>query len=214
MTDLVRWLAVLLWLAPAGAGAEPITVIFSGTIAEIAPTIDDGTFAVGAPVSGSFEIDSGAADGEPDPEVGRYDGAVSDLAVAFGSYEASASPGLLFIRNSMGSGADEFYVETSPTGADVAGLPLYRSILQVLDPTRAAFSSDAIPTSLDLADFEHSRLTLDYLDGTFSYSVRAEITTLTYTPAPEPGAVLSMPVGMLVLGLSRLARRSERKASA
>jgi hypothetical protein len=204
MTDLVRSLAVLLWLAPAGAGAEPITVTFSGTITEIAPQIDDGTFALGAPVSGSFEIDPDAVDGEPSPDVGRYDGAVSGFALEFGSYEASASTGLLFIRDGMGFSADEFYVETSPTGPDVAGFPLYRSILQILDTTLAVFSSDAIPTSLDLADFDNATLSLGYLDGTFSYPVHAEITSLTYTPAPEPGGVLSMAAGLLALGLGRL----------
>jgi hypothetical protein len=208
LNDPVRWLAVLIWLAPAGAWAEPIPVAFSGTITEIASQIDDGTFVLGAPVSGSFEIDSATADGEPAADFGLYEPAVSVLTLEFGSYEASAATGLLVTRNGMAPNSDEFYVETSPTGEDVAGFPLYRSILQILDDSRTAFSSDAIPTALDLADFDHATVKLDYLDGSFSYSVHAEITSLSYNSAPEPGGAVSMAVGVLVLALRRIVRRS------
>ena len=206
MTPLVRSLAALLWLAPVGAGSEPITVTFSGTITEIPAPVDDGTFVLGAPVSGSFEIDPHTVDSEPGPDEGYYDGAVSGWTLEFGSYPASASTGLLFVRNGMTPSADSFYVEVSPTGGDVAGFPLFRSILNLFDTSLAALSSDEIPTSLDLADFDHATVSLEYQDGVFSYAVYAEITSLAYTPAPEPGAVLSMAAGMLALGLARLGR--------
>jgi hypothetical protein len=104
----------------------------------------------------------------------------------------------------MTPNTDEFYVETSPTGADVAGLPLFRSILRLTDSDLSVFSGDAIPAALDLADFENGTLTLEYMDPPFSYPVIAELTSLAYEPAPEPGGALSLAAGMLVLGLCRL----------
>jgi hypothetical protein len=206
MTRLAS-LTALLCLAPLGAGAEPIAVTFAGMVTEIRPQIDDGTFALGDPVSGSFQIDPEAVDGNPDPDAALYPDAVSDFSVAFGDYEASDSAGLLLIRNGMTPNTDEFYVETSPTGADVAGFPLFRSILLLTDSDLSVFSGDAIPLALDLADFENRTLTLEYMDPPFSYPVIAELTSLAYEPAPEPGGALSLAAGMLVLGLCRLARR-------
>jgi photosystem II stability/assembly factor-like uncharacterized protein len=203
MRRFVYSLVSLLCWAPAAVEAEPIRVSFAGTVTEIAPQIDDGTFALGDPVSGSFVIESETADGEPAPEAGSYEDAVGEWAVSFGSYQATASTGLLHLRNGMTPSADEFYVEASPAGADVAGLPLFRSILDLLDLDFTVFASDAIPTAVPLAEFEHKTVRLEYADPPFSYPVRAEITSFEYELAPEPGALPSLAAGALVLGLRR-----------
>jgi hypothetical protein len=207
MRRCIRPLVALLCGIPAAAGAEPIGVSFAGTVTEIAPQVDDGTFALGDPVSGSFVIESATPDGEPAPDAGSYEGAVGEWTLQFGSYAATASTGLLHLRNGMAPGADEFYVETSPAGADVGGLPLFRSILDLIDVDLSVFSSDAIPGAVPLAEFEHRTVSLEYEDPPFSYPVRAEITSFEYELAPEPGAVPSLAAGALVLGLRRWCAR-------
>lgn len=205
---LARWVPLVgVALAALGAAGEPIEVSFSGTIESVPEEVDDGTFTLGAPVSGSFQIDPDIVDAEPGPDVGRYDGAVSAFTVTFGAYEASDTSGLLFLRDGMEPFTDEFYVETSPTGADVANLPLFRSILLLFDTDRTLFSSDEIPEALDLAEFEHRTVTLEFEDPPFSYPVVAEVTSLDYEPAPQPAGALSLAAGALALGLYRLSRR-------
>ena len=211
-TRTIRWLALLLPLASAGADAAAITATFSGTITEIDTQLADGTFVVGEPVSGSFVIDSEAVDGQPLPNEASYDLAVTDISVEFGDYPATSATGYLFIRNGTAQ-ADEFGVSAEPpSGAPVGGLPIYTFNFQLSDTTQAALSSDAIPLALDLADFDEVRATLSYLDGSFFYTVFASITSLTYTPVPEPGGAWLTAVGALVL--LALGRRGARATGA
>jgi hypothetical protein len=108
----LRWLALLLPLASAGADAAVITATFSGTITEFDAQLADGTFVVGEPVSGSFVIDSEAVDSEPLPNEANYDLAVTDISVEFGAYPATSPTGHLFIRNGTAQ-PDEFGVSES-----------------------------------------------------------------------------------------------------
>jgi hypothetical protein len=208
-TRFLRWLALALPLAAGAANAAAIHVTFGGTITYIDPTIADGTFTDGEAVSGSFLIDPDVVDAEPMPGEGSYDSAVTDLSVEFGSYPASAATGYLFIRNGAVQ-PDEVNVSAEPSGAPVAGLPLYAFRIQLLDTTLAALASDAIPATLDLADFDDATVSLHYFDDPFSYPVYASITSLTYTPVPEPSAASLTALGALLLQALGARRRWPR----
>ena len=211
-TRTLRWLALLLPLASASADAAAITATFGGTITDFDAQLADGTFVAGEPVSGSFVIDSEAVDSEPLPNEGNYDLAVTDISVEFGDYPATSATGYLFIRNGTAQ-PDEFGVSAEPpSGAPVSGLPIYTFNFQLSDTTQAALSSDAIPLALDLADFDQVRVSLSYLDGSFFYTVFASITSLTFTPVPEPGRAWQTAIGALaLLALGPRARLSRKR---
>ena len=67
--------------------------------------------------------------------------------------------------------------------------------------TDAVFSSDAIPTSLDLADFDRERVVvLDFFSVTSGHErVTATVNSLSYVP--EPGVLALIALGGIVAEL-------------
>jgi hypothetical protein len=217
---MIRLLACLTLLAiaaapaPARAGAAFYGLTFVGTISTVSPELDDGTFQLGAEVTGFVRIDAGVADGQASPAIGRYDGAARDVFIALGDYEASAPNGLVFLRDGDNA-IDEFYVEAPVSGAPVGGFVPFRFILDMVDPTQTALSSDAIPSSLDRADFGTAFALLHFEAGEETAGVDAAVTSLSYVPTPEPGGALLAATGALTLGaLLRRTRGSRAPAAA
>jgi hypothetical protein len=196
--------ATLLVSTSSGAGAPVYAVSFGGTVNHVPPQLDDGTFEVGEEVSGFFRIDASVPDSEQSATEGRYGGAVSERTLEIGDYEASASTGLLFIRDSTGAPfVDEFYVDGVVSGAAVAGLAPGNFIFSLTDSSLAAISDDAIPTALDLDDFDPSVARLFFPEGNTSYALELNITSLSYSPVPEPGGAWMALSGWLTLGAMR-----------
>lgn len=163
-----RWIALfatVLSLSPANtAAAAIITVTFSGTI----DWIDDeaanfgGFFTLGDSFSGTLVYDTGAVrDGNPDPTLGNYDfpapSAPSGFSVTLHGVDFASDPAGPFsigILDSLdpgtGQGEDSLTTGTGPitVPAPVTGVGLW-----LFDGTASAFDSDALPTTLDLADF-------------------------------------------------------------
>ena len=203
-------LALLLTVLPAPARAELIPVSFEATINTVSPPLDAG-FTVGETVTGTFLVDTEATDLEPVPDEGNYDG-VSNFAADFGGYAVTASSLSLLVRNGTGFMVDSFYVDGEPTGADVGGLAPGNFILNLGDEQNTVFSSEAIPLTLSLAEFESANVSLLFPDGGFSRAVNANITELTYG-VPEPAAPLLTAVGALALACRMQAgrRRGSRR---
>jgi hypothetical protein len=195
----------------ARAGAAHYGLTFGGVINTVAPRIDDGTFEVGAEVTGFLRIDASVSDNRPSPDEAFYDGAVSDRFVSLGDYEATAPSGDLLIRDAAGApNADEFYVDGDVTGPPVAGLAPGNLILFMIDPTLEAFASDAIPTSLDFADFSARSLQLFFPEGNESNPVDVTLTSLSYVSVPEPGGGVLTAAGALALMALRGSVRGSR----
>jgi hypothetical protein len=203
-------LATLLASSPAGAGAPFYRLTFEGSVNFVPARIDDGTFEVGEDVSGSFRVDASVPDSEPSPTEGRYAGAAINRALQIGDYEASAATGLVFIRDAEAPFVDEFYVDGVVSGAPVAGLAPGNFILSLVDPSLAAISGDAIPTELELADFD-PRAQLFFPEGNTNHALDLTITSLSYAPVPEPAGAWLALAGWLALGA---ARRKTRGAHA
>jgi hypothetical protein len=199
--------------APAQAGAAFYGLTFAGTIGSFSPELDDGTFQVGAEVTGFVRIDAGVADSEPSPGIGRYELAASDVFIALGDYHASAPNGFLFLRDGDNA-IDEFYVEAPVSGTPVGGVVPFRLILDLTDTTQTALPSDAIPSSLDRADFSSAFALLHFEGGDVDPGVEMPITSLSYVPAPEPGGALLAATGALTLATLRPRTRGSRVRSA
>lgn len=183
---------------PAAGSAATITVTFTGTVDFVSPSISSGPFEAGDPISGSFQIDSTTPDGEADPDEGSYEGAISNLTLSFGDYDGTGSgENELHMRNGAGFNVDNFFVSSDFTGPDVAGFPPFHFLVNLGDSENTVFTSDEIPTSLDLADFEIANVILGFLDGNNVPSVETSITSLTYT-VPEPGVLVLLALGALV----------------
>jgi hypothetical protein len=212
MRALAAFLVALVAPASASAGSAFYGVNFSGIVNYVPPAIDDGTFEEGEEVFGFFRIDAGVEDSEPSAEDGHYEGAVSDRYLRIGDYEATASTGELFIRNAPGDPfADYFSVEGEVSGPAVAGLAPGNFAFSLLDPSRQVFSDDAIPSSLDLADFDAPVVVrLFFPDGNVSYGLELTISSLTYLPVPEPGGAWLAAAGALTMGALRGRRRREK----
>jgi hypothetical protein len=197
--------AALLLALATPAGAATITVTFTGTVDFVTPSISSGPFQAGDPISGSFQIDSTTPDGEADPDEGSYEGAISNLTFSIGDYDGTGSgENELHMRNGEGFNVDNFFVSSDFTGPDVAGFPPFHFLFNLGDTDNTIFTSDDIPTSLDLADFEIANVILGFLDGNNVPSVETSLTSLTYT-VPEPGALALLALGAGLLAGTRRA---------
>jgi hypothetical protein len=201
----MRRFALALGLAgalAAPAGAATITVSFTGTVDFVSPQISSGPFEAGDPISGSLQIDSATPDSDALPTEGEYLGAVSNLLFSFGGYDGTgAGENQLHMRDGAGFVVDNFFVQSGFDGANVGGFPPQLFHLDLGDTANTVFTSDVIPASLDLADFEIRGLFIGFLDGNNVYAVNGTITALTYT-VPEPGVL-----ALLALGAGLLAAR-------
>jgi len=196
--------ALLLALATAGpARAVAINVTLSGTI-EFVDSQISSAFTVGAPFTASFQINSDTPDTDALPTEGEYIGAVSNLSFSFGSYSgAGAGDNQLHMRDGAGLFADNFFVQSEFSGADVAGFPPFDFLVNLADTSLTVFTSDAIPASLDLADFDIADALLGFQDGSSIYRVQAGIDALTYTVVPEPGTLPLLGLGCVALAGKR-----------
>jgi hypothetical protein len=128
------------------------------------------------------------------------------MSIMFGGYTASQrATGPLTIDDNSPLGTDEFDARSSIIfGDDVAGIPPSYLRLGMSSTTNTVFSSDAIPTSLDLADFDRERVVVLYFYSVNSGLVHATATvdSLSYT-VPEPGALVLIAFGGILAVVPR-----------
>jgi hypothetical protein len=166
----------------------------------------------GATVAGYFGYELTTPDDNASPSSGRYETGSFHAETSLGQvfdYQATGSPtpgGLYTIvfDNSPPAASDHydalliFRYEAAPPHTSLVG---FETSMQA-DP--AAFTSDALPTALDLSDFDYLKQV--WLPGPsgalFSYTLE----TLTATLIPEPATVALLCVALAALGWRRRAR--------
>jgi hypothetical protein len=207
MRSALRLALACLALGPAPASAVPLTVHFTGTIFLIDPPLG-APFAYGQAGSGSFQIDSATFDDAPFVGVGIYRGA-SNFSFTFGTYTATSAGGTFddFVRvNDATTGNDSYTAETAsgsgPTLLDWYFPKRLELVLNGSGPN--AFTSDALPVSLDLADFSSGSAVVEF--GSTDPGDLAKVAlTLTSISVPEPAALLLLTLAGLGLRASQRA---------
>jgi hypothetical protein len=193
--------------AASGAAAATIAYDFTGTLQN-----SFGSLAAGLAVSGSFSYESGQADQYVGPNMppfstnGRYGFTGFSLTIGGQTITAGPKNGLLVGDQASGSGfSDSFTINGDGViSGSLGGLAVDGLQFQLIDPTASAFGSDALPDSLDFADFSSATLLISSFTSGVVYRF---ISIATLTPAvlvavPEPAGL-----GLALLGLAVLARR-------
>jgi hypothetical protein len=213
MRSLAASALALVAFAAGPATAVPLTVSFEGTVefipAELASVFTDGDLA-----SGFFQIESTTADTVPaNPDVGFYPGPTS-WSFTFGSYTATSAGGTAqdYVRIDndlvLGITIDLYSAEAfDVSGAAIGSFEPTRLGFSLNDANTTAFSSDALPTSLDLADFSQGGRASIRFDDPVSMTSATVTVVLTSVTVPEPGALALLGLAGLGLAAAR-ARRS------
>lgn len=140
--------------AQSAAAQNTVTFAYEAEVTHV-PTDLSSHFTVGDTFRFEFTFDQDTADSRPsEPSRGFYDGAITTGSVEVGAYAASASGGLLEVRND-GSEGDRFFVNALPlSGADLSGLSPMRVGLTFLDGSATVFDSIDLPSAAPVpADF-------------------------------------------------------------
>jgi hypothetical protein len=156
---LVHLLAAVVLVTSVPAHALLLTVSSTGTATSVDPPLP---FSQGAIGTGSFQIESTTPDDLPGARAGRYHSPVN-FSITIGGYTASSaggtSQGFILIHDATPSAtaADLYTAEAyGVSGATLLGYYVPTRVTFILnDQNATAFSSDALPASLDLADFSY-----------------------------------------------------------
>ena len=154
------------------AHAASITFQVQGEVAFISsPTLLGTTFFIGDVYTLTYTFDPATPDSEGSATFGVYDPALSSAYVTVGGYSASStapSASAIRVTNNPIFGGDNYRVEISGLiGPSIGGLSVggfQGPLFNLRDPTRTAFGSDALPTTLDVSDFEVSFSSALYLE--------------------------------------------------
>jgi hypothetical protein len=206
----------LLLSAPHTAIAQEITFKFTGVITLVREPLDQGGFAVGQVVEGSYTFVTPAADQDPSSVVGRYQNVVRmDYSVPAIGYTAVAvagsTPGRVVVLNNDEGVRDRYVVSMGEpdqivSGPDVAGHTLDGMSIVMRDRTTDAVSTDALPlvppTTEQFAD--GAEIFLSYV-GPFGGgdAIFAELTSLTVassSPADLLNDLVDQVIGLNVQG--------------
>jgi hypothetical protein len=198
---------------PGPAAATTVGFLFSGQIATVDDSADlfAGFFAPGDSFQGVLVYDTATPDDRPgDPGWGLYEhpapSAPSGLTLTIHGQEVASDPSGVFSVQVFDLVADDELRAAGPLASTAA--PVDGAGLWLLDGTGAAFDSDALPTALELADFEPpGGGILSFAAVVFSRGGSEAVGTLTsLTPIPEPGTAALLGAGFAVLAAARRAR--------
>jgi len=208
-------------MIPAGlmqpAVASPLIFAFEGNVTFVDPPLA-GTFNTAQTLWGYYIFESTTPDNDPNSASGVYP-ALTDLSATVGSYTATwdGQGGGIIVRN--GSTNDSYQPNASLSGPIVDGFDPSVFLIVLQDNSKTAFSSDALPSSLDLSLFgDVNRWELHFSNPTNFFDPNAfmygELTSLQLVkevpgpPVPEPSTAMLLLAAIPILAA---VRRSKTK---
>jgi hypothetical protein len=200
MRTLLGMAVALVLHASAPAGALPLTVTFTGTVQALDPPLP---FLQGEIGSGSFQIESTTSDDTPGSGAGTYHSPVN-FSITIGGYTATSAGGtsadfvLINDVTPPAYGADIYTAEAyNVSGATLLDYYFPTRLTFILnDQTATAFASDALPASLDLADFSYGAASIRF-EGPGMGDLANVTLLLTSVSVPEPAAGLLLVLAVI-----------------
>jgi len=194
-------LGTSIMIAPADAAS--ITFNFTGVVTNVGSQLGTTTFSNGQTLSGSYTFNSSTVDSNTGATIGRYNGTVSNLGVNIGLYNATLGAGTNFIRvvdhpvlPATAHTNDSYTMQAPVAGPTVNGHTPRSFAIELVDPTRTAFSNDHLPTTPpSLASFATHTFRLVFNGG----SVIGTLNSLTASAVPLPAAVILFGAGLIAL---------------
>jgi len=215
LVGLVASVPVSLAVA-TGAHAFPVAIHLTGTVA----TVDDtasafgGVFIVGMPFAATIEYDTSIPDIDPSSTVGRYEenpASLMSISMSLGGVDITTST--VTSDASVLVRTDTNLLLPNVNGPLSTG-PAISQIQMLLDSSNPlAITSDALPTTLDLNDFDGNRQ-MAFLGGSLVTGlafVFADIQTLTVIPEPGTGVLLGLGVPLASAQRRRSTAAAQRR---
>ncbi|BAV34814.1 hypothetical protein SCL_2537 [Sulfuricaulis limicola] len=197
-------------LAVPCAKAAPVTFGFTGFVYEVIDPLLANRFSENQAVSGSYTFESTALATYPNisnPNVVDYPGLLN-ISLTIGDYTAtynpSSFPGMIRIVNDLTGWGDSYEVWAGMSGASIGGIPPSFFVTAMNDWTGMALSSLALPVDASqLASFDNQQFQLiftEYVDPLtmIDHVLDGEITSITTSVVPLPGALLLFVSGLFV----------------
>ena len=174
------------------AAAEIVQYTYTGEITSITLNQNNvlGDLQIGDPFDGIFEFDLSVPDGHPsDPNRGSYD-QDGVMTVTLPAISLGYS-GHLFIgvqNDHPGVPGDRFGIGADNSFGD---FNVSNFGITLTDSTASAFDSDALPSFLQLLDFDGTEFRLSgfRISTSDSFSVKGALTSLILVPAPSTAIV-------------------------
>jgi len=202
----VRYIGVIFSLGclVTAARANPVTVLFTGTVTQVPVDEVFGDVGVGSAITGFYIFNSLASDGAPaDSTTGSYSmfGLPYTFSATVGGHSFSINDFLnIAVFNSF---VDQYSVFAQQSGGDLT--------LEILlqNNSATAFGTDALPLALpSLGNFAQRDFHLTGLIDDGQVQFDGSIDTLQV--APEPASFTLLLIGVAAFGAARLKRSASR----